>query len=51
MEIINDIVGKNLKIYQDNDFFKFSLECANSLNFINKNDCENIWSRTSKTRL
>lgn len=26
MEVLNDLVGKNLKIYQDNDYFKFSLE-------------------------
>ncbi len=26
MEVINDIVGKNLKIYQDDSYFKFSLE-------------------------
>ena len=26
MEILNDLVGKNLKIYQDDEYFKFSLE-------------------------
>ena len=26
MEVINDLVGKNLKIYQNDEFFKFSLE-------------------------
>lgn len=26
MEVLNDLVGKNLKIYQNDDYFKFSLE-------------------------
>ena len=26
MEVLNDLVGKNLKIYQDDEYFKFSLE-------------------------
>ena len=26
MEVLNDLVGKNLKIYQDDDYFKFYLE-------------------------
>lgn len=37
MEVINDIVGKNLKIYQDNDFFKFSLESVLLPNFVTVN--------------
>jgi len=37
MKIINDIVGKDLKIYQDNDFFKFSLESVLLPNFVNIN--------------
>lgn len=37
MEVINDIVGKNLKIYQDNEFFKFSLESVLLPNFVNIN--------------
>lgn len=35
MQIINDVVGKNLKIYQDNNFFKFSLESVLLPNFVN----------------
>lgn len=34
MQIINDVVGKNLKIYQDNNFFKFSLESVLLPNFV-----------------
>ena len=34
MEIINDIVGKNLKIYQNDKFFKFSLESVLLPNFV-----------------
>jgi len=34
MEVINDIVGKNLKIYQDDEFFKFSLESVLLPNFV-----------------
>ena len=34
MEVINDIVGKDLKIYQDNEFFKFSLESILLPNFV-----------------
>ena len=34
MEVINDIVGKNLRIYQDDDFFKFSLESVLLPNFV-----------------
>ena len=37
MKVINDIVGKNLKIYQDDDFFKFSLESVLLPNFVNIN--------------
>ncbi len=35
MEVINDIVGKNLKIYQDDSYFKFSLESVLLPNFVN----------------
>jgi len=35
MEVINDIVGKNLKIYQNDDYFKFSLESVLLPNFVN----------------
>ena len=34
MEAINDIVGKNLKIYQNDDYFKFSLESILLPNFV-----------------
>ena len=34
MEVINDIVGKNLKIYQNDDYFKFSLESILLPNFV-----------------
>ena len=34
MEFINDIVGKNLKIYQNDDYFKFSLESILLPNFV-----------------
>lgn len=34
MEVINDIVGKNLKIYQDDEYFKFSLESVLLPNFV-----------------
>lgn len=37
METINDIVGKNLKIYQNDEFFKFSLESVLLPNFVNIN--------------
>ena len=37
MEQINDIVGKNLKIYQNDDYFKFSLESILLPNFVNIN--------------
>lgn len=37
MEEINDIVGKNLKICQDTDFFKFSLESVLLPNFVHIN--------------
>ena len=37
MEVINDIVGKNLKIYQDDNFFKFSLESVLLPNFVTVN--------------
>ena len=37
MEVLNDIVGKNLKIYQDDEFFKFSLESILLPNFVNIN--------------
>ena len=35
MEVLNDIVGKNLKIYQNDDYFKFSLESVLLPNFVN----------------
>ena len=35
MEELNDIVGKNLKIYQNDDYFKFSLESVLLPNFVN----------------
>lgn len=34
MEVLNDIVGKNLKIYQDDEYFKFSLESILLPNFV-----------------
>ena len=34
MKVINDIVGKNLKIYQDDEYFKFSLESILLPNFV-----------------
>ncbi len=37
MRVLNDIVGKNLKIYQDDDFFKFSLESILLPNFVKVN--------------
>ena len=37
MQVINDIVGKNLKIYQDDKFFKFSLESVLLPNFVTVN--------------
>ena len=37
MEQLNDIVGKNLKIYQDDDYFKFSLESVLLPNFVHIN--------------
>ena len=37
MEVINDIVGKDLKIYQNDDYFKFSLESVLLPNFVNIN--------------
>ena len=37
MEVINDIVGKDLKIYQDDNFFKFSLESVLLPNFVTIN--------------
>ena len=37
MVVLNDIVGKNLKIYQDDDYFKFSLESVLLPNFVNIN--------------
>lgn len=37
MEQLNDIVGKNLKIYQDDEFFKFSLESVLLPNFVQIN--------------
>lgn len=37
MKVINDVVGKNLKIYQDNDYFKFSLESVLLPNFVKIN--------------
>ena len=35
MEVLNDLVGKNLKIYQDDDYFKFSLESVLLPSFVN----------------
>ena len=37
MEVLNDIVGKNLKIYQDDEYFKFSLESVLLPNFVTIN--------------
>ncbi len=37
MKVLNDILDKNLKIYQDEDFFKFSLESILLPNFVNVN--------------
>ena len=37
MERINDIVGKNLKIYQNDDYFKFSLESVLLPHFVKIN--------------
>ena len=37
MEVLNDIVGKNLKIYQNDEYFKFSLESVLLPNFIDVN--------------
>lgn len=37
MEVLNDIVGKNLKIYQDDEYFKFSLESILLPNFVDIN--------------
>lgn len=37
MKTVNDIVGKNLKIYQDDEYFKFSLESVLLPNFVNIN--------------
>ncbi len=37
METLNDIVGKNLKIYQDDEYFKFSLESVLLPNFVQVN--------------
>ena len=37
MEVVNDIVGKNLKIYQDDLYFKFSLESVLLPNFVKVN--------------
>ena len=34
MEVLNDVVGKNLKIYQDDKYFKFSLESVLLPNFV-----------------
>ena len=34
MIVLNDIVGKDLKIYQDDDYFKFSLESVLLPNFV-----------------
>lgn len=43
MKVLNDIVGKNLKIYQDTDYFKFSLESVLLPNFVEVNlRCKNI---------
>ena len=37
MEVLNDIVGKNLKIYQNDEYFRFSLESVLLPNFVNIN--------------
>ena len=37
MIVLNDVVGKNLKIYQDDKFFKFSLESVLLPNFVDIN--------------
>ena len=37
MKVVNDLVGLNLKIYQDDEFFKFSLESVLLPNFVNVN--------------
>ena len=37
MEVLNDIVGKDLKIYQNDEFFKFSLESVLLPNFVTVN--------------
>ncbi|MBR3660383.1 MAG: tRNA1(Val) (adenine(37)-N6)-methyltransferase [Bacilli bacterium] len=37
MEVLNDLVGKNLKIYQDDKYFKFSLESILLSEFVNIN--------------
>ena len=37
MEVLNDIVGKNLKIYQNDEYFKFSLESVLLPNFVKIN--------------
>ena len=37
MEVINDLVGKNLKIYQNDDYFKFSLESVLLPEFVDIN--------------
>lgn len=37
MRVLNDLVGLNLKIYQDEDFFKFSLESILLPNFVTIN--------------
>ncbi len=37
MEVLNNIVGKNLKIYQDDSYFKFSLESVLLPNFVKIN--------------
>ena len=34
MEVLNDLVGKNLKIYQDDDYFKFSVDGVLLANFV-----------------
>ncbi len=37
MKVLNDIVGKDLKIYQDDDYFKFSLESVLLPDFVKIN--------------
>lgn len=37
MKVLNDLVGLDLKIYQDDEFFKFSLESILLPNFVNIN--------------